>query len=222
MAKHPYKATNRKDYVKQMCRFLDREEKTRLFSPLTEWQSIIKSSGPQGPAVSQAAREEAFQHLIGCYLPTPVRNIFRTSVSTLCTETTAIQLGRKPDMCRLPCLSVQALYGLPNFIDDLRRYFLRGFEIRHTTCLPFDTMNTWSRMRLQLKDPQDTDVVLSPYTIQALPPKRAGETVYSGRYNFVMIRRSTAANHITDWGNFRIQGNAVYPCLHPLLTHSLS
>ena len=222
MAKHPYKATNRKDYVKQMCRFLDREEKTRLFSPLTEWQLIIKSSGSQGSAGSQAAREEAFQRLIGCYLPTPVRNIFRTTMSTLCTETTAIQLGQKPDIRGLPCLEVQTLYELPNFVKDLRRYFLRDFEMWQTTYLPFDTMKTWSKMRLQLKDPQDTDVVLSPYTIQALPPKRIGETVYSGRYNFVLIRRSTAVDRISDWGNFGIQGNAVYLCLHPLLIHLLS
>ena len=224
MAKHPYKATNRKDYVKQMCQFLDREEKTRLFSPLTEWQSIIKSSEPQGSAVSQAAREEAFQRLIGCYLPTPVRNIFRTTVSTLCTETTAIQLGRKPDMRELPCLGMQSLYELPNLIDDLRRYFLRGFEMRHTTYLPFNTVNTWSKMRLQLKDPQDTDIVLSPYTIQALPPKRAGEIVYSGRYNFVLIRRSTVVDRILaeSGGNFGIQGNSMHLCLHPLLIHSLS
>ena len=126
-------------------------------------------------------------------------------------------------MCRVPCLSVQALYGLPNFIDDLRRYFLRGFEMRHTTDLPFDTVNTWSKMRLQLKDPQDTDIVLNPYTIQALPPKRAGEIVYSGRYNFVLIRRSTAVDHILaeSGGNFGIQGNSMHLCLHPLI-HSLS
>ena len=38
MAKHPYKATNRKDYAKQMCRYLDRHERVRLFSTLTVWR----------------------------------------------------------------------------------------------------------------------------------------------------------------------------------------
>ena len=113
-------------------------------------------------------------------------------------------------MRELPCLSVQTLYELPNLIEDLRRYFLKGFEMRHTTYLPFETMDTWSKMRIQLKDPQDTNVVLSPYTIQALPPKRDGKTVCSGRYNFVLIRRSTAEDRISDWGNFGIQGNAMY------------
>ena len=97
----------------------------------------------------------------------------------------------------------------------------RGFEMRHTSYLPFDTVKVWSKMRLQLKDPQDTDIVLSPYTVQALPPKRVGETVCPGRYNFVLLRRSTAVDRILDLGDFGIQGDVMYLSLHPLI-HLLS
>ena len=39
MAKHPYEATNRKSYAAQMCRYLDRGERIRMFSTLLEYHS---------------------------------------------------------------------------------------------------------------------------------------------------------------------------------------
>ena len=208
MAKHPYKATNRKDYAKQMCWYLDREEKTRFFSLLAEWLSIMGSSDPKPPDELQTARQKAFQSLIGRSLPTPVRNIFRMKASTLFTETTAFQLGQRPSMQRLPICDVQTLYGLPNFVDDIRQYFLKDLEIYRThDDLSFDTVTTWSQMRIQLKDPQDADIVLNPITVQAMPPRRENQSTVPGRYNFVLFRRGTPIlSEILGQGDFGIQG----------------
>ena len=208
MAKHPYKATNRKDYTKQMCWYLDREEKTRFFSLLAEWQSVVGSRDPQPrPDLLQLTQQNVLHHLVRQSLPTPVRDIFKATVSTVCTETTAFQLGRKPSMQKLPFHEVQTIYGLPNFTDDLRQYFLRDLGLYSTHDLPFKTVTTWSQMRVQLKDPQDTDTILNPTTVQAAPPKREDESTLPGRYNFVLLRRNTPVQgEISDQGDFGIQG----------------
>ena len=190
-----------------MCWYLDREEKTRFFSLLAEWQSIVENCDPQGPDLLQLTQQNVFHHLVGPSLPTPVRDIFKATVCTVCTETTAFQLGRKPSMQKLPFHDVQTLYGLPNFTDDLRQYFLRDLGMYTTHDLPFKTVTTWSQMRVQLKDPQDTDMILNPITVQAVPPKREGESTLPGRYNFVLFRpRTPVPGEISDQGDFGIQG----------------
>ena len=45
-------------------------------------------------------------------------------------------------------------------------------------------------MRLQLKDPQDTDRVLAPITVEASPRAAVAKEASVGRYNFVLLRRN--------------------------------
>ncbi len=58
MAKVPYKATNKKDYAPQICRFLDRREKIYLFVLYIEWKKNALAQTPattssQAPSTSQ-------------------------------------------------------------------------------------------------------------------------------------------------------------------------
>ena len=99
----------------------------------------------------------------------------------------------------------KVLYGLPNFIDDLRRYFLTEPRTSDTR-LPFDTIDTWFKIRIQLRDPQDAEYVLDPVTVQAMPPKTEGDVTNPGRYNFVMLHRDTVACETSNQGEFGIQG----------------
>ncbi len=41
MAKLPYRRTNHKAYTSQMCRFLDRQEKIRLFELFLAWSELV-------------------------------------------------------------------------------------------------------------------------------------------------------------------------------------
>ena len=156
MAKQPYKSTNRKGYAEQMCRYLDRGERIRMFSALMEWHSF----GDLAAADEGDRVKNRFQQLVGRFLPPPVRNVFQVR-SSLCSATTAFQLRQKPNSKDIPLEGVQLQYEVPNFIDDLRRYFL-GSRAQHFTRLPFDSLNTWWRVRIQLKDPQDSKVLLPP------------------------------------------------------------
>ena len=203
--KRQFPRTNKKDFAPQICNLLTRRDSFRFYTPWIEWRSIVEDANAQGPVELQAAEEKATQHMIGRIGPKPVRDIFKTTESTLCTETTAIQLGQKPSMKELGKRAAELLYELPNFFDDLRRYFLSDSRTSDSR-LPFDTINTWFKIRIQLRDPQDADYVLDPVTVQAKPPKTQGDITIPGRYNFVMLHRDAAAGETSRQGEFGIQG----------------
>ena len=92
MAKIPYKATNRKAHAEQMCQYLDRTERMRLFSALTTWHSA--SDETMLSSVTAEQRKKAFQRLAGRFLPAAVRNVFERKTA-LCSDTTAFQLHQE-------------------------------------------------------------------------------------------------------------------------------
>lgn len=74
MAKIPYKATNRKDFEVQMCRFRDRQEKVYLFGELLHWESI-----PETVEVVVNGKRTFVKDLSGLVadlLPQPIHNKF--------------------------------------------------------------------------------------------------------------------------------------------------
>ena len=53
----------------------------------------------------------------------------------------------------------------------------------------FETLSIWWRLRVQLKDPQDMDIVLPAITVEASPPTIVEKEAHAGRYNFVLLQR---------------------------------
>ena len=196
MAKIPYRATNRKEYTEQMCRFLDRGERIRLFSALVEWHAETGGANIKGAEDFPSIGKRAFQNLAGKYLPQAVRDIFKVSVS-LCNETTAFQLRQSPSATNLTIRAVQLQYDLPNLHRDLSFYFCgsRSWTIDDTQ-LPFEAVRTWVRLWLQLKDPQDVEVVLAPVTIEASPPTSIANKTCAGRCSFVLLKRNCQSDDV--------------------------
>lgn len=201
MAKVPYKATNRKAYAEQMCRFLDRGERMRLFSALTTWQSTNKHVILARAAAEQ--QDKAFQQLAGRFLPVSVRNVFKTK-NALCSDTTAFQLRKTPNSAEASIDDVRDLYKLLTFEEDLRRFFLGSQARQHAKRLPFSTISIWDCVRIQLKDPQDKDVVLPSLTIVANPRVGGDKNgIATGRFNFVLLHPGADLEESEDFG---IQG----------------
>lgn len=187
MAKEPYKATNRKAHTEQMCRFLDRRERMRLFSVLTLWH--VSDDGTMLRSISAAHQEKAFQSLAGIYLPASVGNIFRRKTA-LCSYTTAFQLRQKPNLTEASVEELQELYRISGLKDDLGEYFVGSLHCRNISLrLPFSAASAWDRVRVQLRDPQDRNLVLPALTICASPTRADKKEV--ARYNFVLLH----ANH---------------------------
>ena len=206
MAKEPYKATNRKAYVDQMCRYLDRRERMRLFVVLTSWH--VADDGSMVRDVTTSHWEKAFQSLAGRYLPLPVRNVFKRKTA-LCSYTTAFQLRQKPNLSDASIRDLQELYQIPSLNDDFGKYFVGSWYCRDTP-LPFSTASTWERVRVQLRDPQDRNVVLPASTIRAYPGTHMSD---AARYNFVLLHsdQNSSVNGVDDYG---IQGNYLMRLCH--------
>ena len=112
--------------------------------------------------MSAEQREKVFEKLAGKFLPTPVQNVFQRKTA-LCSDTTAFQLRKNPNLTEARIDAMQELHDLPNFEDDLRNYFL-GPGVRQDISLPFCSVDTWDCVRIQLKDLQDKEIVLPPLT----------------------------------------------------------
>lgn len=203
-----YRATNRKNYAEQMCLGLYRAETVYFASNTFEWASGLNwaTNDDWDPVEMEKSLQE---YLVGRSLATPVRNVFQTK-NPLCSETTAFQLRQKPNANRLSLQDVQRHHDVPNFISDLYQHFLGPGM--HGADFPFSTLSVWWRVRVQIKDPQDPEVLLPPQVIQASPQLKIKEVMCSGRYNFVLLRRDSACNldgphwQVDDDDSYGIQG----------------
>ena len=112
------------------------------------------------------------------------------------------QLLQKPSLAEASIGDLQELYQIPSLGDDFGKYFV-GLWYRRDTPLPFSTASTWERVRVQLRDPQDRNVVLPASTICAYPGTHKSD---AARYNFVLLHsdQNSSVDNVDDYG---IQGN---------------
>ena len=151
-------------------------------------------------SITAEQRKKAFQQLAGRFLPAAVRNVFKRKTA-LCSDTTAFQLRKKPNYAEALIDDLQELFCLRNFREDLRSYFL-GSRVSQSMPLPFSSLSIWYRVRVQLKDPQDKELVLPAVTIVANPHSE-GNKDGPGRFNFVLLHDEANGE---DLDNFGIRG----------------
>lgn len=189
MAKVPYKATNRKHFVEQMCRYLDRRERIFLFSHLLRLHSDENGmTFRRGSNENSGLRKKALMELTEKYMPNPAKDIFQEK-TPFCSETTAFHLRKGPNLSNVLLQSIQD-QGLPNFMSDVRHYWY-GPRANPATHLPFKTVCTWWRVQIQTRVPQDAGVVLmDPVMAEACPPSEIRNKAHPGRYSFVLFKRT--------------------------------
>ena len=180
-----YKATNKQSsFLEQMFRFVDRVEKVRLL-PL-----LVKLG-----CAAVDGLERIIQELLGVYLPTPLRDVFK-SRNSLCSDTMAFRLRQRPNHTDVSIADAQRQYELPSLWEDFRNHFL-GARAHPETNLPFDSIDTWERVRTQLRDPQDPELVLTPATIEACPRIEGGHrNTRAVRCNFVLLHPDARSNNV--------------------------
>ncbi|KAL4072026.1 hypothetical protein J3A83DRAFT_4372007 [Scleroderma citrinum] len=200
--KTPYRVSNRRDYHGQCCRFLDRQEKQRLFQLFTTLKSI------NSPLLNEMADEANLMALhypeatwISGILSTEhsvsairsLRSIFdnpRSRVSS--TNSTALLLTLRPHFPDVLLRDATVLLGLDDLLPALGDFFSgrsytahNGRRISLPDCpLPFDSVNIWNKFRIQQRCAQDAEVVVPTQTVQAAPPS---PVLPFGRANTVLI-----------------------------------
>ena len=198
-AKRPYQRTNKKDgYGGQICRIQDREEKILFMTLLLALCHTLCSISLT--ALTSAQQEKVVQQMTGLYLISD-QNIFERKTA-LCSNMTAFQLRKIPHFEDISIDDAEPLYyTLTHFREDLRSYFL-GPRVRQDATLPFSSISIWDRVRVQLRNPQDEELVIEPCTVLATPRINhgKGKQVATGRFNFILLHRDDNSGNSNDFG----------------------
>ncbi len=187
MAKVPYRATNKKDFEIQMCRFDDRREKLRLLTLFVENEKHRKLKASkvdsQGNHTSGPARDASgstpgsgvpANEFAKMFLPPPIRNAFDKDDAPRNT-TTAFLLTDRITYGNMKISEVAQMYRLPK----LQR-LVRGFFGKRKLLL-----DCWNRVRLQMRSVSQSGTVLPPAVVMAAPPSKQYRR---GFCNFVMVK----------------------------------
>lgn len=207
-AKIPYEKTNKKDYVPQMCRFLDRDARVSLFSLYVMWMGATNESGNYEMEACFAFQEgnggrlmsESSDRLLGTIFghdsdeqnDSRERRFQRVAETFLPRQvsnrfsgriqnaTTAFTLTPHGGMVGRTVGHVATRYGIPDLKHVLRRYL-------HISAQLDLRLDTWDYVRMQVRTAIDEPNASSaaPLTVLATPPNK---TYPHGCFNFVLAR----------------------------------
>lgn len=210
--KTPYRHSNRRDFHSQCVRYMDRIEKTRLFSLYTRLAGGVSllnemvveartmaSNYPEAMWLSHILPDE---QLVGGTIK-GIPDYFTKERSHISTDhAVAILLNACPH-ATITIDAAAEQFNLPDLRPALRDYI---DQLTYSQCngtrrsspgstLPFDHIKVWYNFRLQQRSSQDPNVILPPQTVQALPPTA---TMRFGRANTVIINDSDVGVHTSQ------------------------
>jgi Plavaka transposase len=173
MAKTAYKATNRKDFAVQMCRFLDRSDRLARQAELIEWcqqqtrESKIELELAQyqdDPLLQESIREELKQRALAVG-ESPYRSRMKKS---------RLWLRESPHEKDISLASISERYKLPNLLAATNEFLseYEGLPPKAAGSERVDSTSTvdiWTNLRIRLPDVLD-DEVFSVHTVDARPP----------------------------------------------------
>jgi hypothetical protein len=180
MAKAAYKATNRRDFVPQMCRFLDRTEKIIHMNAFIDW-AILQRQHERHQALVEMfpVGGPARQAILDAELEVPVEKGDKRGRiwHTLTPHYRKVHLR---DACRQYNLSHTLLTRcLRDFLDN-------------TPYLDFQDLcvDMWRQFRIRIPTVQEHDELAQARTVQALAPS---PTMPYGRCNSVLVHDNEEA-----------------------------
>ena len=214
VVKDPARSSNNQNFDAQICRYLDRQEKCRLFMHATTIRKpnlaeiSDDSEAEDDRSESKKVTDHYFEHadaLIAGKFPAAPR-----PYRTFALATTAFHLSFRPTMTNMTVDSAAELYELPDFRPAIADYLDRHFpDFTHTIggrrqsaldCqLPFNRIQIWHKMRIQLRSSHDSKTLLPSQGLHASP---ASTKWPFGRYDHVII--SSDGNK--DWPRNGLQG----------------
>lgn len=188
MAKAAYRATNRREFVPQMCRFLDRTERIRHMNSFIDW------------AISYT-RE---QHLQAHMARFPVGGVARNAILDADVEIplppardkrTRIWHPLTPHYSKVDHRHACRQYNLSLtlFVKSLREY-ADGLDINFHGL----QVDIWRQFRIRIASVQDSEELAQARTVQALPPSTPlqvppNTSMPHGRCNCVLIHATDEA-----------------------------
>jgi hypothetical protein len=187
MAKAAYRATNRRDFVPQMCRFLDRTEKIRHMSSFIDWAVFY---------MQEQYRDHHWRTIVGG----TARNTFLDAnveipLPPAWDERVRVWHTLTPHYCKVNLRHACRQYNLSRtlFVESLHEY-LDGIDVDFQNL----QLDIWRQFRIRISSVQDADELAQARTVQALPPSTPPEVPLNasmphGRCNCVLIHATDQA-----------------------------
>ncbi|KAL0951815.1 hypothetical protein HGRIS_008482 [Hohenbuehelia grisea] len=139
-AKNAYRASNRKDYIQQMVRWLDRQEAVDRFSAYLEWARPLCTplSSTPGP------------HVLGTPFSNPPSQQQNTEAGRLPQRLPLGSIAREPPLRNIPVEHIMSAngHGAVRFLDAMTAYLVAN----RSRFVPqqYDLLNTWQQISFRL------------------------------------------------------------------------
>jgi len=207
----PYKATNRKKFVTQMCAYLDRQDRLMLAEDVGAWihqrrKDMTKGYGLNKEASGYAAFLERMKREAEQNKQLEVRLVSRLLRGHIWHTV-------RPDLSGVTLQFLVNKYQIHGLLEDVLNFLgVAGSDI-HRVAVAEMKYDAWFRCRIQVPKVQDEDTLLEPRTLQALPPF-VSKTKY-GLCNCALVNEDGDTTVVGVAGN----SNPIYYYRSPLTSH---
>ncbi|KAF7973201.1 hypothetical protein HWV62_15785 [Athelia sp. TMB] len=187
--KQPFRASNRRNFVEQCARYMDRVEKVALFDLYTRLKhngasllnimvdeaSTVADHYPEATWMSHVLPQE--ESKVGGARSRP--SLASKTRSRLSEDSSiAFLVGLKPHHPLMSIFAASQLFNIRDLHGALADYFDNVTprsesrpRVHSTPCqLDFSHINIWNNLRIQQRSSQDRTILLPIRTLQALPP----------------------------------------------------
>jgi hypothetical protein len=187
MAKAAYRATNRREFVPQMCRFLDRTEKIRHMNSFIEWAISHRREQHLQAHVERFPVGATRNAILDAGVEVPLPSARDTHLRVWHTLT--------PHYNKIDLRSACKQYDLSTtlFVKSVYEY-ADGLDINFQGL----QLDIWRQFRIRLATVQDSEEPAQARTVQALPPSippqaQLNASMPHGRCNCVLIHETDEA-----------------------------
>ncbi|QRV91854.1 hypothetical protein RhiJN_19872 [Ceratobasidium sp. AG-Ba] len=179
-AKDPYKATNHKDFIQQMCKNLTRSESMNLFDRFLEWAAASPESGLHHPTHRAVSALASFG---SNGIPPFVVNVPSTLRGTFRTEWSLPQSSHG-----MTQLALHYVYKATDFLPQLINYL--SIRQPHPNALPTAEtgISVYNQAIVRLSDPFTNDFEESVRACPIGTLGEAGDKSVEGFFDTVLVR----------------------------------
>lgn len=182
-AKRAYKATNRKDFFKQMCAYLNRHDTISLVEDVSMWY-VESGRDPDGDLGDNLPLSTSFSAFIQRMKQTAEKEAKLEVRQKQRASNGYIWRTIRPDRTNLSVEALSQVYHLNDFRDLLLQYLIDNPTPNGVNIATLK-LDVWNQCRLQKPMIQDDDELADARTIQAIPP--SGQKSRFGRCNCVLV-----------------------------------
>jgi hypothetical protein len=173
LAKYPYKLTNRQNFLAQMCRALDREERVTYHDELIDFclerdrlESISASLSIYSPSYRAQAMEWRREQLPVSMESCRVKNRIQRSTHWV---------SDRPHLAQAELEAVAQLYELYDLPAKVRNFVFSSMTAKDRSLIGNDPptiacIDVWRKLRIRIPDVQDSDLISQAHSIDAVPP----------------------------------------------------